>query len=294
MAQTALITGASSGFGFASARRFLEAGWNVVATLRDPADWNGGESDRLLIHELDVIDPEQVAEAWEAGVRRFGKIDVVANIAGIGLVAPFETTSMDTVREQFEVNTFGPFVIMQTAIAHFRTNGSGVIVNLTSASSIVPEPLMSVYNASKAALDNFSETVRLELAPLGIRVKVIEPGFVPTTRLVEKAYARLPETVILPEYQGYVGQRMEFFASDRPYRLATAEDVANAVLEAALDESQQLRWVVGDDQAERMRMRHDTSEREYIEWSWHEFGVRQDGVAELSYDANRSEIRVIS
>jgi NAD(P)-dependent dehydrogenase (short-subunit alcohol dehydrogenase family) len=274
MPQTAFITGCSSGFGKATAMRFLKAGWNVVATMRNPADWDGGESDTLLVHELDVTRSESIRSAWESAILRFGRVDAVVNIAGVGLVSVFETTTPEDGREMFEVNTFGPIEVMRTAIPYLREHGGGTIVNLTSASSIVPEPLMSLYNASKAALDNLTETVRLEVAPQNIRLRLVEPGFVPTTRLVEKASARLPELVVPPAYAAYVGQRIEHFAGERPYALATADDVADAVLASVEDDSQRLRWVVGIDQAERMRMRHETSEEQYIEWSWREFGPR--------------------
>ena len=130
---------------------------------------------------------------------------------------------------------------------------------------------MGIYNASKAALDNLTETLRLELAPENIVLKLVEPGFVPTTRLVENARSTAADLVILPEYQAYVGQRMAFFDADFPVVLATAEDVADALVEAVEDETGRLRWVVGIDQVERMHMRHETSEAEYIDWSWRSF-----------------------
>jgi NAD(P)-dependent dehydrogenase (short-subunit alcohol dehydrogenase family) len=173
----------------------------------------------------------------------------------------------------FETNLFGPIEIMRVAIPHLREHGGGRIVNLTSASSIVPEPLMGIYNASKAALDNLTETLRLELSPQNIVLKLIEPGFVPTTRLVEKAQTNAPVlTIVPPEYEAYVNQRMAFFNSEFPVELATPEDVADAILASVNDETGQLRWVVGADQAERMHMRHETSEAEYNDWTWRQFG----------------------
>jgi NAD(P)-dependent dehydrogenase (short-subunit alcohol dehydrogenase family) len=146
-------------------------------------------------------------------------------------------------------------------------------VNLTSASSIVPEPLMGIYNASKAALDNLTETLRLELSPQNIVLKLIEPGFVPTTRLAEKAQANAPVlTIVPPEYEAYVNQRTAVFNSEFPVELATPEDVAEAILASVNDETGQLRWVVGTDQAERMYMRHETSEAEYNDWTWSQLG----------------------
>jgi NAD(P)-dependent dehydrogenase (short-subunit alcohol dehydrogenase family) len=272
MTKTAFVTGCSSGFGKATARKFHEAGWNVVAAMRNTGDWDGDASDRLVPLEIDTTEPASIRSAFEAGVARFGQVDAVLNIAGIGLFSVFETTTDATARNVFETNLFGPLELIRLAIPHLRSHGGGHIVNLTSASSIVPEPLMSVYNASKAALDNFSETLRLEVAPQNIFLKLIEPGFVPTTRLVEKQWAGASDLVIPPEYEAYVAQRLALFQSEFPVRLATAQDVADAVFSATNDESNQLRWVVGDDQAVRMHMRHETSEKDYIDWSWEQFG----------------------
>jgi len=210
--------------------------------------------------------------AFDASVARFGSVDAVVNVAGIGLFSVFETTTDETARSVFETNLFGPIEIMRVAIPHLREHGGGHIVNLTSASSIVPEPLMGIYNASKAALDNLTETLRLELSPQNIVLKLIEPGFVPATRLVEKAQANAPVlTIVTPEYEAYVNQRMAFFNSESPVELATPEDVAEAILASVNDETGQLRWVVGADQAQRMHMRHETSEAEYNDWTWRQF-----------------------
>jgi NAD(P)-dependent dehydrogenase (short-subunit alcohol dehydrogenase family) len=273
MTKTVPITGCSSGFGKAAATKFHDRGWNVVATMRDPGDWDGGSSDRLLTHALDVTDPASIRSAFDASVARFGSVDAVVNVAGIGLFSVFETTTDETTRSVFETNLFGPIEIMRVAIPHLREHGGGRIVNLTSASSIVPEPLMGIYNASKAALDNLTETLRLELSPQNIVLKLIEPGFVPTTRLAEKAQANAPVlTIVPPEYEAYVNQRTAVFNSEFPVELATPEDVAEAILASVNDETGQLRWVVGTDQAERMYMRHETSEAEYNDWTWSQLG----------------------
>src|SRR3984957_13183886 len=277
MTRTAFITGSSSGLGKAAAEKFHDAGWNVVATMRNPDDWKPAPSDRLFVHPLNMTDPASIRAAFDAAVAHFGQVDAVLNIAGIGLFNVFETTSDETVRTVFETNTFGPIELMRIAIPHFRAHGGGRIVNLTSASSLVPEPLMGIYNASKAALDNLTGTLWLELSPQNIVFKQIHPGCVPTTRLVEKAQANAAVlTIVTPEYEAYVNQRMAFFNSGFPVELATPEDVADAILASVNDETGQLRWVVGADQAERMYMRHETSEAEYNDWTWQQFGPSRE------------------
>ena len=189
MTKSVLITGCSTGFGRAAAIRFLAAGWNVVATMRDTAAWDGGSSEHLAVQALDVTDTASIRAAFEVAETHFGGLNAVLNIAGIGLFSVFEATPDRKAREVFETNTFGPMEIMRHAIPLLRRRGGGHIVNLTSASSIVPEPLMAIYNGSKAALDNMTETLRFELAPQNIILRLIEPGFVPTTGLVPKAWA---------------------------------------------------------------------------------------------------------
>lgn len=272
MQKTVLITGSSTGFGRAAARRFLTAGWNVVATMRHADDWKDERPERLLVQPLDVTDSAAITEAFAATQERFGGVDAVLNIAGIGLFSVFETTTTQQIREQFETNTFGPMEIMRQAIPFLRSRGGGHIVNLTSASSTVPEPLMSVYNSSKSALDNLSETIRFELAPQNIVVRIIQPGFVPTTELARKQWESSADLVIPEPYQAYAQQRMQFFQSPPKHTLTTAEDVAEAILESVTDTSNRLRWVVGDDQTERFHMRDETSERAYDAWGWETFG----------------------
>ncbi|MGH3500162.1 MAG: SDR family oxidoreductase [Nocardioidaceae bacterium] len=280
MSNIAFITGSSSGFGRATAEAFHKAGWSVAATmLADDVDgflseW-GPETDRLLALPLDVTDSESIEAALTAASARFGGIDLVANIAGVGMFLPFEATTSSDVARVFETNTFGPIELMRRAIPHLRARGGGTIVNLTAGSAVVPEPLMTVYNASKAALDNLSEALRYELATQGIAVRVIEPGFVPTTGFVQKASEAAAERGIPKEYQAYVDQRLASFgAADMP--LATAIDVARVIVDAANDSSRRLRYVVGGDQAERMRIWRSSSEAEYDEWGWQQFGPTAD------------------
>ena len=120
--------------------------------MRDSGDWDGGSSDRLLTHALDVTDPASIRSAFDAGVARFGSVDAVVNVAGIGLFSVFETTTDETARSVFETNLFGPIEIMRVTIPHLQEHGGGRIVNLTSASLIVPEPLMGSTTRARRSL----------------------------------------------------------------------------------------------------------------------------------------------
>ncbi len=159
-----LITGCSSGYGLATARKFLdEGGWNVVATMRTPRQDVLPSSDRLKIVALDVTSRDSIANA----VQTAGPIDVLVNNAGIGGIGVFEATPMDTTRELFDTNTFGAMAVTQAVVPQMRSRRSGVIVNVTSSTTLAAMPLAAVYTASKSAIEGFSGSLALELGFFG-------------------------------------------------------------------------------------------------------------------------------
>lgn len=173
------ITGASRGFGIEIAREALSRGDSVVATARDPRAINAslpGYDDRLLAVPLDVSDPEQATAAVAAAVERFGRIDVLVNNAGRGLVGAVEESSDAEVRSVFEVNVFGLLAVTRAVLPHLRAQGSGLVVNISSVGGFVAWPGWGVYAATKFAVEALSEAMTHELAPLGIRSVAVEPG----------------------------------------------------------------------------------------------------------------------
>jgi NAD(P)-dependent dehydrogenase (short-subunit alcohol dehydrogenase family) len=233
---TVLITGCSSGYGLETARHFQSQGWNVIATMRTPRqDLLPG----LRVLALDVTQPDSIAAAVEAA----GPIDVLVNNAGIGGFGAFEATSMDTVREMFETNTFGVMATTQAVLPQLRERQSGVIVNVTSSATLAPFPLVAAYTASKTAIEGFTTSLALELEDFGIGVKLVEPGYGPTTRfarngasrinLAAEAYAPFAERILAG-----VGTRTE---------VTSESDVAEAVWQAANDTSGRLRFPAGAD-----------------------------------------------
>jgi NAD(P)-dependent dehydrogenase (short-subunit alcohol dehydrogenase family) len=238
--KTVLITGCSSGYGLQTARHFLSHGWSVVATMRTPREDLLPKSDRLRLLALDVTQPESIAAAIEAA----GPIDVLVNNAGIGVVGAFEATSMALAREVFETNTFGVMAMMQAVIPQFRERRSGVIVNVTSSVTLAAMPLAGVYTASKTAITGLTGSVALELAAFDVRVKLVEPGYAPTTRFAENGAARLQG--LMPEaYMPFAGPIFAAFA--QPAAVTTEQDVAEVVWEAAHDRSERLRFAAGAD-----------------------------------------------
>jgi len=240
--KTVLITGASSGYGQETARYFHSQGWNVIATMRTERAGVLAESDRLRIVELDVTKPETITAAVEAA----GSIDVLVNNAGVPSMGVFEGTPMDRVREVFETNTFGVMATTQAVLPQFRERGCGVVVNVTSSVVLGHMPLSAVYKASKMAVEGFSASLALELAPFGVRVKTVEPGACLTTNFAARATdgGAVHELVPAP-YAPWAKKVMDDFTGQDLY--TEESDVAETVWRAVHDTTGQLRFPAGAD-----------------------------------------------
>ena len=237
---TVLITGCSSGFGLEIARHFLANDWHVVATMRTPRADILPRSERLRVVALDVTDAASIRAAVDAA----GPIDALVNNAGIGMLYPLEATSMDTARAVFDTNALGTIAMTQAVLPAFRARRAGVIVNVTSAVTLAPLPLLSVYSASKAAVNAFTESLALEVAPLGIRTRLVLPGRSPETRFGENARGHMQATV--PDaYQPMLDE--VFGAARRGGPVTHAEDVARAVWRAVTDPAAPMRIPAGED-----------------------------------------------
>lgn len=238
--KTALITGCSSGYGLETARHFHTQGWTVIATMRNPRHDLFPKSDRTRVLALDVTSPDSIAAAVEAA----GPIDVLVNNAGIGVVGAFEATPMAHVRKVFETNTFGVMAMTQAVIPQMRERRSGVIVNVTSSVTLAPMPLAAAYTASKQAIEGFTGSLAHELAEFGVRAKLVEPGYAPTTRFAENT--DIPVMDLIP--QAYADYARPIFAAFANPPLTTKEsDVAEAVWLAANDTTARLRYPAGAD-----------------------------------------------
>jgi NAD(P)-dependent dehydrogenase (short-subunit alcohol dehydrogenase family) len=238
--KTVLITGCSSGYGLETARHFHAQGWNVIATMRTPRADVLPRSERIRVLPLDVTRPESIAAALEAS----GPIDVLVNNAGIGLFGAFEVTPTATIREVFETNTFGMMATTQAVLPSFRARRSGVIINVTSSVTLAPMPLVAVYTASKTAIQGFTGSLAHELEAFNIRVKLVEPGYGPTTRFAHNSGARLEG--LIPEAYAPFAQRA-FAAVTQMTAFTTETDVAEAVWRAANDPSDRLHFPAGAD-----------------------------------------------
>lgn len=268
-----LVTGSSSGFGAATCRAFADAGWRVAATSRAGAPPPGVERGEVAPFRLDVTDPTSIDTALGAAVDRFGRIDCLVNNAGAGLLSVFESTPMSTIREHFEVNFFGMVQVSRAVVPHLRAAGGGTIVNVSSGSAIRPEPFMAAYAAAKGAVENFSEAVRYELRPHGIRVRLVEPGLVTGTNFIAATTQASAAAPVGADYRAQVERAIAMYSAPTPYALATADTVADAVVRAATDPGDRLRHLVGEDVVASAHMRHETSEDEYDAWTLRLFGA---------------------
>lgn len=273
--QTVLITGTSSGFGRACARYFAKRDWNVIATMREPK----GEKElklipEILVTKLDVTDCATISKSIKAGIARFGRIDAVINNAGFGLFGLFEATPVNKVREQFEVNVFGVMDVIRELLPHFRKNKRGLILNVSSGAGVFALPMISLYCASKFALEGFSESLSYELASQNIRVKIIEPGGVLSTNFGKRSGSEAARNTPLMDYDAFVAATNEVFAGLRAKRLATEEDVAKVIFDAATDGTDRLRYVATPDIEPLVKARRETSEPDYIAHMRSQFSMK--------------------
>jgi NAD(P)-dependent dehydrogenase (short-subunit alcohol dehydrogenase family) len=244
-AKTIVVTGASSGIGKATARLFADRGWNVVATMRNPAaEKDLVESAKFKLVALDVQDPASVRAAVAAATAAFGKIDVWVNNAGYGAFGPVEAGTREQVQRQFDVNFFGLIECVQAIAPHFRSNKAGVLINVSSIGGLMTLPGYGVYNASKFAVEGLSEGLWYELGIFGVKVKWIEPGAIHTDFGGRSMDAW--DISNLPDYANFM-EKVKATRARFTKNSSTPELVAGVIFEAANDPSDRLRYLAGPD-----------------------------------------------
>ncbi|MCW1931747.1 SDR family oxidoreductase [Pararhodobacter zhoushanensis] len=235
-----LITGCSSGFGQAIAAQFLDQGWEVVATMRSPSAEGLPVSDRLQVLALDVTDPDSIAAALAAA----GPIDALVNNAGVGMLNVLEGADIARARELFETNVLGAMAMTRAVMPAMRARRSGVIVNVSSSVTLRPLPALSIYSASKAALNAFTESFALEAAEFGVRARLVLPGSAPGTSFGRNAVARMGMAVPEP-YAPFV--QAYFQSLQSATQKTEAREVARAVWRAVTDETAPMKLPAGAD-----------------------------------------------
>lgn len=231
---TWFITGASRGFGLEIARQALEQGDDVVATARTPrvaADALAAGADRLLVLPLDVNDEAQAGAAVEAAVERFGTIDVLVNNAGRGLLGAVEETSDAEARAVFDTNLFGLLTVTRAVLPVMRAQRSGRIVNLSSVGGFVGWAGWGLYCATKFSVEAVTESLRLELAPLGIQATAVEPGPFRTDFLDPSSLRRTAR--VIEDYQQSAGSMRDWAEASNHAQDGDPVKAAAAILTVA-------------------------------------------------------------
>ena len=275
MNRSILITGASSGIGKASARYFQARGWNVIATMRNPEqETELNRLERVLVTRLDVQDVASIDTALAAGLARFGTVDVLLNNAGYGAYGPLEATPLTKIRRQFEVNVIGLLATTQALVPHFRARRQGTIINISSIGGKITFPLGTLYHGSKFAVEGLSEALHYELAPLGVRVKLVEPGMVKTD-FAGRSFD-FSHDPALTDYQPVV---QSLLAAMGPMAEAASppESVAEVIYQAATDDTARLRYEAGDDARQLLAARRASDDETFLEGIKAQFGLADAG-----------------
>lgn len=268
MPEVVLITGSSTGIGRATALRFARRGDRVYATMRDPdaagrelREVGGAEELDLRTLHLDVTVDESVAQAVERVLDESDGIDVLVNNAGVGRLGTLEQSPLEWARWTFEVNVLGVLRMLRAVVPGMRERRSGTIVNVSSVSGRIASSVMGHYCASKWALEALSESLAQELYAFGVRVVVVEPGFVQTP-ILDKV-TELPEGSEDGPYAHEVRRRLAMF--ERAREIADPpQDVAEVIVAALEDDQPRLRYLAGSTAPGAVRGRAGISDEEWI------------------------------
>lgn len=279
--KTWLITGTSSGFGQAFATYALEKGYNVVATARNTEklkDLVAQAPERVLALSLDVDRPHDAEAAVTAAVKRFGRIDVLINNAGYGIVGAVEETPDNELRALMETNFFGAAKVMKAALPVLRAQGSGAIVNISSLGGQLSFAGFSAYSASKFALEGFSEALAQEVAPFGIKVLIVEPGNF-RTNLLGSGTREMPA---LDAYQQTVGGTREFARGMHGAQVGDPLKAAAAIDHVLASDNTPLRLQLGEDAVGAVRDHARKLLEELERWAPIAANTRIDGAREMA------------
>lgn len=262
------ITGSSTGFGRSLAEAVLKHGDRLVATARNPEqldDLVKQFPDSVKTIRLDITQPQMVREAVEAAVEMFGRIDVLVNNAGYGLIGALEEVSDEQIRRNFDTNLFGSISVMRAVLPIMRQQQSGHIINMSATAGFSNELGFSIYGGTKFALEGVSEAVYGEVRPLGIKVTIVEPGPFRTDfagRSLDRA------AISMEAYQGTVGKFVQFLNQFEESRTQPGDPdkAAEAIIQIVNTENPPLRLVLGQYSYRKFRAKIESLTQELNEW----------------------------
>jgi NAD(P)-dependent dehydrogenase (short-subunit alcohol dehydrogenase family) len=261
-----LITGCSTGFGRELAKLVLERGWRAVVTARDPsklADLAEGHKDRALVLQLDVTDRKQIADVVAKSQKHFGRIDALVNNAGYGYLAAIEEGEDDAVRAMFETNVFGLVDMTKAVLPIMRAQKSGLIVNISSIGGITSFAATGYYHGTKYAVEGISESLAIEVKPLGIDVLVVEPGPFRTNWAgpsIKQSATRIDD------YAATAGERRKQTEARSGNQAGDPVRAAQAIIDVALSDTPPLRLLLGKAALELARKKVASLTHDFDTW----------------------------
>jgi NAD(P)-dependent dehydrogenase (short-subunit alcohol dehydrogenase family) len=266
MAKTWFITGASRGFGALIAEQALARGDNVVATARDPLTVTKrlGDSPNVLAVALDVTDDAQAHAAADAAVSRFGRIDILLNNAGFGLLGAVEEATKQEIERVYATNVFGLLTVTRAVLPHMRRQRSGHVLNISSIGGYAASAGWGVYCSTKFAVEGLTEALALELKPLGVHVTVIEPGFFRTDFLDARSLSVSPSRI--DDYADTAGAMRSFAATANHAQPGDPSKLARALMKVVDASDPPLRMPFGSDAVRRIETKNAFVTQELARW----------------------------
>src|SRR5262245_48573947 len=264
-----LITGASSGVGHSTARLLSRNGYRVLGTSRSPAA--GRESPAVEMLALDVRSADSVGACVKAAIDAAGRIDVLVNNAAYELAGAVEEASIEEVKAQFETNFFGVVRMVKAVLPIMRRQGQGQIINVSSLTGLSSVPFMGIYSASKFALEGYTEALRTEVAPLGIRVSLTEAGFLKTPMMEHRQ-------VSVAQLEEYDPWRQDVFHAIRAHeeKGPGPDLVSRTILRIVASDKPRLRYLIGQQAKVARRLQRFLPEWAYERGKRSTFGLRRD------------------
>ncbi len=260
------ITGSSTGLGRALVEVCLREGYSVAATARNPEtldDHKKKYGSHLICPTLDVTKPDQVRKAITATLSHFGRIDVVVNNAGYGLIGAIEEVTDAEIRAQLETNFFGALDVTRAILPHFRNQRSGHFVNISSIGGFRAIAGAAIYNATKFALEGLSEALAKEVAPLGIRVVLVEPGPF-RTDFGGRSIMDTPKR--MEDYAATAGKMREYYQAAHGKQVGDPIKAAEAMIKAVESNEDFLRLPLGQATIIGMREKMDQVQKDITLW----------------------------
>ncbi|PLZ02951.1 short-chain dehydrogenase/reductase [Burkholderia sp. WAC0059] len=261
------ITGCSTGFGRELAQKTLSLGYPTVVTARNPAtlvDLVKGHESHALALELDVTKPAQVQSAVRETLAKFGRIDVLVNNAGIGYFGSFEESEAEEVRKMFEINFWGLADMTRAVLPDMRKRKSGTIVNISSVGGIAAFPALSFYNATKFAVEALSESLSQELAPIGLKVLLVEPGPF-RTDWAGRSANQAPQTI--DDYASTAKARTDMIRGYSGKQPGDPVRAAQAIVETVESANPPLRLLLGKPALAGARNKLEALKRDFDGWA---------------------------